>query len=163
MCFRPDTQALRLENVNLYVMRHVGVRALILDADNTVARWKESEVSDSVLSWIRMAQEAGFAVMVASNSGPERLAPLQERLGINCFGRMGKPLPFRLRRLARSLGLAPRQCAMIGDQILTDVLAGKLSGMHTVLLHPIDPSSEFSGTRVNRRIERVIKKIWKIQ
>ena len=33
MCFRPDTQALRLENVNLHVMRHVGVRVLLLDAD----------------------------------------------------------------------------------------------------------------------------------
>ena len=45
MCFRPDTQALRLENVNLYVMRHVGVRVLLLDADNTITRWNSPEIS----------------------------------------------------------------------------------------------------------------------
>ena len=51
---------------------------------------------------------------------------------------------------------------MIGDQILTDVLAGNLAGMHTVLLQPIDPSAEFAGTRINRKLEHVVKKLFKI-
>ena len=50
---------------------------------------------------------------------------------------------------------------MIGDQILTDVLAGNLAGMHTVLLQPIDTSAEFKGTKINRKLEKVIKKLWK--
>ncbi len=162
MCFRPDTQALALENVNLYVMRHVGVRALFLDADNTVARWNSHEISAPVRAWVQAAKDAGFAVMVVSNNHAQRLATLSRELEINCMPKMRKPLPFRLRRLARSLSLKPNQCAMIGDQILTDVLAGNLAGMHTVLLQPIDPSAEFAGTRINRKLEHVVKKLFKI-
>jgi HAD superfamily phosphatase (TIGR01668 family) len=162
MCFRPDTQALALQNVNLYVMRHVGVRALFLDADNTVAPWNSQEVSEPVRAWVRAAKEAGFAVMVVSNNHMERLQGLSQRLEIHCIPKMRKPLPFRLRRLARSLSLKPNQCAMIGDQILTDVLAGNLAGMHTVLLRPIDMTQEYAGTRINRKLERVIKKLLKI-
>ena len=65
-------------------------------------------------------------------------------------------------KLAKQLGVKPKQCAMIGDQILTDVLAGNLAGMHTVLLQPIDTSAEFKGTKINRKLEKVIKKLWKI-
>lgn len=162
MCFRPDTQALRLENVNLYVMRHVGVRVLLLDADNTITRWNSTEISPQVKEWVRTAKEAGFAVLVVSNNHAPRLEPISRQLEINCIPQVRKPLPFRLKKLAKQLGVKPKQCAMIGDQILTDVLAGNLAGMHTVLLQPIDTSTEFKGTKINRKLEKVIKKLWKI-
>ena len=162
MCFRPDTQALRLENVNLYVMRHVGVRVLLLDADNTITRWNSPEISPQVKEWVRTAKETGFAVLVVSNNHAPRLEPISRQLEINCIPQVRKPLPFRLKKLAKQLGVKPKQCAMIGDQILTDVLAGNLAGMHTVLLQPIDTSAEFKGTKINRKLEKVIKKLWKI-
>lgn len=162
MCFRPDTQALRLENVNLYVMRHVGVRVLLLDADNTITRWNSPEISPQVKEWVRTAKKAGFAVLVVSNNHAPRLEPISRQLEINCIPQVRKPLPFRLKKLAKQLGVKPKQCAMIGDQILTDVLAGNLAGMHTVLLQPIDISAEFKGTKINRKLEKVIKKLWKI-
>ena len=162
MCFRPDTQALRLQNVNLYCLRHVGVKVLLLDADNTLTPWNSPELLPEVVEWVETAKAAGFAVLVASNNTLERLRPLTERLRIGAVPRAGKPLPFGLRKAAKALGFAPKQCAMIGDQILTDVLAGNLAGMHTVLLQPIDTSREYTGTRINRALERVIKKLWKI-
>lgn len=162
MCFRPDTQALRLQNVNLYCLRHVGVKALLLDADNTLSPWNSPELSPEVVEWVESAKTAGFAVLVASNNSLRRLMPLTETLRIGAVPRAGKPLPFKLRRAAKTLGLAPRQCAMIGDQLMTDVVAGNLAGMHTVLLEPIDGNSEFLGTRINRAMERVVKKLWRI-
>ena len=81
MCFRPDTQALRLENVNLYVMRHVGVRVLLLDADNTITRWNSPEISPQVKEWVRTAKEAGFAVLVVSNpAAGADLPPIGDQL-----------------------------------------------------------------------------------
>ena len=65
MCFRPDTQALRLQNVNLYCLRHVGVKVLMLDADNTLSPWNSPELSPEVVGWVEGAKAAGFAVLVA--------------------------------------------------------------------------------------------------
>lgn len=162
MCFRPDTQALRLQNVNLYCLRHVGVKVLLLDADNTLSPWNSPELSPEVVEWVEGAKAAGFAVLVASNNSLKRLMPLTEKLRIGAVPRANKPLPFKLKKAAKALGFAPRQCAMIGDQLLTDVLAGNLAGMHTVLLEPIDTGREFLGTRINRTMERMVRRLWRI-
>lgn len=162
MCFRPNTQALRLQNVNLYCMRHVGVKVLLLDADNTICPWNCPDIASEVTEWVETAKDAGFAVLVVSNNSLERLKPLTEKLHIGALPKARKPLPFKLKKTVRELGFEPKQCAMIGDQIMTDVLAGNLAGMHTVLLQPIDPSVEFKGTKINRQLEKVVKKLWKI-
>ena len=112
MCFRPDTQALRLQNVNLYCLRHVGVKVLLLDADNTLSPWNSPELSPEVVEWVEGAKAAGFAVLVASNNSLKRLMPLTEKLRIGAVPRANKPLPFKLKKAAKALGFAPRQCAM---------------------------------------------------
>ncbi len=162
MCFRPNTQALRLQHVNLYCMRHVGVKVLLLDADNTICPWNCHDIDAEVVNWVQTAKDAGFAVLVASNNNLERLMPLTEKLGIGAIAKAGKPLPFKIKKAIKGLGFTPKQCAMIGDQVLTDVLAGNLAGMHTVLLQPIDLSAEFKMTVFNRKVEKVVKKLWKI-
>ena len=116
MCFRPDTQALRLENVNLYVMRHVGVRVLLLDADNTITRWNSPEISPQVKEWVRTAKEAGFAVLVVSNNHAPRLEPISRQLEINCIPQVRKPLPFRLKKLAKQLVTAANWVKMQSDE-----------------------------------------------
>jgi hypothetical protein len=45
--------------------------------------------------------------------------------------------------------------AVIGDQLLTDILGGKRMGMFTILVDPID-EREFIGTKVMRWIEGVL-------
>ena len=162
MCFKPDTQALRLQNVNLYCMRHIGVKVLLLDADNTISPWDSPSIAPEVIEWVETAKSAGFAVLIASNNSLERVKPLCEQLGIGALPRAGKPLPFRLKKAARALGFEPKACAMIGDQVLTDVIAGNLAGMHTVLLQPIDTTTEYKMTMINRNLEKVVKKLWKI-
>lgn len=162
MCFKPDTQALRLQHVNLYCMRHIGVKVLLLDADNTICPFNSPNVAPEVVQWVQTAKDAGFAVLIASNNTLKRLKPLCDTLGIGALPKAGKPLPFKLKKAVRSLGFEPKQCAMIGDQVLTDVIAGNLAGMHTVLLQPINLSAEFKMTTFNRNIEKVVKKLWKI-
>ena len=80
MCFTPNTRALRLQNVNLYCLRHVGVKVLMLDADNTLSPWNSPELSPEVVGWVEGAKAAGFAVLVASNNSLKRLLPLTEKL-----------------------------------------------------------------------------------
>ena len=162
MCFKPDTQALRLQHVNLYCMRHIGVKVLLLDADNTISPWGSNEIDPAVVEWVETAKSAGFAVLIASNNSLGRVRPLCDKLGIGALSSAGKPLPFRLKKAVRSLGFEPKQCAMIGDQVLTDVIAGNLAGMHTVLLQPISLADEYKVTMFNRGLEKVVKKLWKI-
>ena len=161
MSLRPDFCAPRLADVPLTALG--GARVLLLDADNTLAPWRDAVPDPAAARWVESAKAAGFRLCIASNSDAERLRPLEEALGIPAFPRAGKPLPSGLRRIAREMGAAPGACALIGDQLLTDVLAARLAGMRAVLLEPLDPSREFTGTRVNRVLERILLRIFRIR
>lgn len=161
MSFRPDFCAPRLADVPLTALG--GARVLLLDADNTLAPWRGAVPDPAAARWVESAKAAGFRLCIASNSDAERLRPLEEALGIPAFPRAGKPLPSGLRRIAREMGAAPDACALIGDQLLTDMLAARLAGMRAVLLEPLDPSREFTGTRVNRVLERILLRIFRIR
>ena len=161
MSLRPDFCVPRLADVPLTALG--GARVLLLDADNTLAPWRGAVPDPAAARWVESAKAAGFRLCIASNSDAERLRPLEEALGIPAFPRAGKPLPSGLRRIAREMGAAPDACALIGDQLLTDVLAARLAGMRAVLLEPLDPSREFTGTRVNRVLERILLRIFRIR
>lgn len=161
MSLRPDFCAPRLADLPLTALG--GARVLLLDADNTLAPWRGAVPDPAAARWVESAKAAGFRLCIASNSDAERLRPLEEALGIPAFPRAGKPLPSGLRRIAREMGAAPDACALIGDQLLTDVLAARLAGMRAVLLEPLDPSREFTGTRVNRVLERLLLRIFRIR
>ena len=161
MSLRPDFCAPRLADVPLTALG--GARVLLLDADNTLAPWRGAVPDPAAARWVESAKAAGFRLCIASNSDAERLRPLEEALGIPAFPRAGKPLPSGLRRIAREMGAAPDACALIGGQLLTDVLAARLAGMRAVLLEPLDPSREFTGTRVNRVLERILLRIFRIR
>ena len=161
MSLRPDFCAPRLADVPLTALG--GARVLLLDADNTLSPWRGAVPDPAAARWVESAKAAGFRLCIASNSDAERLRPLEEALGIPAFPRAGKPLPSGLRRIAREMGAAPGACALIGDQLLTDGLAARLAGMRAVLLEPLDPSREFTGTRVNRVLERILLRIFRIR
>ena len=161
MSLRPDFCAPRLADVPLTALG--GARVLLLDADNTLAPWRGAVPDPAAARWVESAKAAGFRLCIASNSDAERLRPLEEALGIPAFPRAGKPLPSGLRRIAREMGASPDACALIGDQLLTDGLAARLAGMRAVLLEPLDPSREFTGTRVNRVLERILLRIFRIR
>ena len=161
MSLRPDFCAPRLADVPLTALG--GARVLLLDADNTLSPWRGAVPDPAAARWVESAKAAGFRLCIASNSDAERLRPLEEAPGIPAFPRAGKPLPSGLRRIAREMGAAPGACALIGDQLLTDVLAARLAGMRAVLLEPLDPSREFTGTRVNRVLERILLRIFRIR
>lgn len=151
-----------IQQIDLDALRARGVKALLIDADNTLARWNSHEVSKAVLFWLDLAKAKGFLPIIVSNASRKRLAPLAARFSIPFQQRCNKPLPFGLLRAARQLGVKRRECLMIGDQLITDMTAGWLAGMQIMLVNPIDPDYEYEGTKANRRVERLLKKLFRI-
>ncbi|MCS7240619.1 MAG: HAD hydrolase-like protein, partial [Candidatus Bipolaricaulota bacterium] len=99
-----------------------------------------------------------FQIAVLTNACLPGDSPVRRalaELGIPLFERARKPLPFAFRRALRRLGAKPVEAAVIGDQLLTDVLGGKLAGIYTVLVPPLSPR-EARRTKVNRVLERIL-------
>jgi HAD superfamily phosphatase (TIGR01668 family) len=137
--------------------RSRGLRAVLLDLDNTLVHWHGSEVRPEIAEWLREQQTAGLRFCLASNTHrPRRLAALAETLDVPYELGVAKPAPAGLRRCLARINAVPAETAMIGDQIFTDIWGGNLCGLYTILVQPMSPR-EFIGTRVvSRPLERVV-------
>jgi HAD superfamily phosphatase (TIGR01668 family) len=153
--FGPDRFAPRLYDVPHEELEAAGIRGLIVDLDNTLLGFRETELADEHLSWVSRAHDRGFRIVMLSNNFSERVNGLAARLNVACIPNALKPLPFGFLRAKQCLGMRRREIAVVGDQLFTDVLGGKLCGFYTILTEPI-AAKDFAVTRVFRFFERLM-------
>ena len=120
-------------------LRQAGIRGLLLDIDGTLAQTRQPEPSPAVDAWLAEMRRSGVALYILSNNkSPERTRAFAERIGCGWRHRSHKPGRKGFAAAARELGLAPRELAIVGDQIYTDVLGGMRAGMHTLMVQSTD-------------------------
>ncbi len=154
--FHPDHMLAGIESLDARALSRRGVTLLFCDVDNTLTRWNDKAVPSRALALAARLRANNIDLCLVSNNKAPRVKPVAEALRADFIAKAGKPLPFALSAYRRSRRAAKRKCALIGDQLLTDVLAGNWAGMETHLVKPLDPSREFRGTRVNRFFERLL-------
>ena len=64
-------------------------------------------------------------------------------------------MPFAISKEREELGLNKKQVMMVGDQLITDMQAGNLAGVQTVLVKPLVETDKWN-TRINRFFEKII-------
>ncbi|MFN2450365.1 MAG: YqeG family HAD IIIA-type phosphatase [Candidatus Baltobacteraceae bacterium] len=152
----PNRFAVRLHDISLEEIAALGIRGLIVDLDNTLLGFRETELAAEHVAWVEEAHERGFAMVMVSNNFSERVRTIAARLRIECIPNALKPLPFGFWRAMKRLNLPRKQVAVVGDQLFTDVLGAKLSGnLYTILTEPIE-SKDFPITMMFRFFERLM-------
>lgn len=153
--FGPDRFAPRLAAVALDDLYDQGFRGLIIDLDNTLMGFRQTELEADHLEWVQEAHGRGFRMVMVSNNFTDRVTGIARQLNIACVPNALKPLPFGVLRAVNMLGLPRRQIAVVGDQLFTDVLSGKLCGLYTILTEPIE-AKDFPVTKIFRFFERLM-------
>ena len=142
------------------ILNDAGVRALLLDIDNTMTTHDNPVPADGVTEWIEMMKSEGFLLVVVSNNTGERVSRFSNLLGLDYEVKAAKPLPYGFRRACDRLGIRPEEAAVIGDQLFTDMMGGNLLGAYTVLTEPYELES-MKFFKFKRACERFIMKFWK--
>jgi uncharacterized protein len=153
--FGPDRYVSRLASLSVEELKELGFRGLIVDLDNTLMGFRQTELEADHLEWVECAHRNGFRIVMVSNNFTERVTGIARQLGVESIPNALKPLPFGVMRAIRMLDMPHRQIAMVGDQLFTDVLCGKLCGLYTVLTEPIE-NKDFALTKVFRFFERLM-------
>lgn len=136
-------------------LRASGIDTLLFDLDNTLLPRNAGEVPDSLRAWATEVKSQGFKVCIVSNNWHDRVVGVAADIGFDLVAKAIKPMPFAFKKALAKMGSTPDQAAIIGDQIFTDVLGGKLLGIRTVLVVPMT-SSDLPHTLLLRKIERVV-------
>ncbi|HWQ75554.1 MAG TPA: YqeG family HAD IIIA-type phosphatase [Syntrophomonas sp.] len=129
-----------------------GLRAFILDLDNTITEWNSQKLRDEVVAWFALIKERGFKACILSNNDAKRILQVAQRLDIPFIHRARKPLRRSFLQALALMEVEPSETAVIGDQIFTDVLGGNRAGLFTILVKPL-ARREFYGTKISRTME----------
>ena len=114
-----------------------GIRALLIDIDNTLAPYEQPDPDDSIRAWFEALREAGIHTALVSNNHAPRVERFNETLGLLAFSDSGKPSRKTLERAMRELGVTHAETAVLGDQLLTDAYGGKHIGLPAIIVPPI--------------------------
>lgn len=153
--FRATRYVKELPLVDVDDLVDAGVRLVLLDRDNTCVPRDAKVPPAAVMAWLDRAREAGLTLcMVSNNFHSDQVRGSAEQMGMDVVDHAMKPLPFALRRAMRMEGFSPRETVMVGDQVFTDVVAGKLAGVRTVLVRP-QSRKDLWYTHVFRVFERL--------
>jgi len=154
--FQPDWEVEHVCQLEPTVLAACGIRGLLLDVDCTLMPHGQWDVAPDVRSWLEALQATGMALCLVTNARRRRSEHISELLSLPCVSRAAKPLPWRTRRALEELGVPPEQVALVGDQIFTDVLVGKLLGIRTILVKP-QPGRQALSTWIKRPAERLLR------
>ena len=134
----PDRLFETYEEITPEYLRQRGIRLLLSDLDYTLAPKSQPEPDDALRRWLSEVQAAGVTVMILSNNrSPVRVERFCRDLGITYEGHAGKPSVKGFRRAMVRCGVTPRETAMLGDKLLTDMLGANRAGVLPLMVEPL--------------------------
>ncbi len=149
----PDYMFEQYDDVTPEFLSSIGVRGLLIDIDNTLAPYEQPVPDERHAAWFSALDAAGISTALISNNHRERVEEFNKTLGRQAYWHSGKPFGKTLKKVMRDWGLPREQVAVLGDQLLTDALAGKALGLTVLIVPPIrDKKTAF--VRFKRYLER---------
>ena len=153
---RPWRRECAITDVDVDELAASGVRCVLFDRDNTVVPRDTGVAPEPVMDWICRVREAGIALcMVSNNFHSQQVEASAAELGCAVVHHAMKPAPFAVRRALALVGVDASEAVLIGDQVFTDVMAGNLAGVRTILVEP-QSTSDLWYTHIFRVFERAI-------
>ncbi|MCL1846251.1 MAG: YqeG family HAD IIIA-type phosphatase [Defluviitaleaceae bacterium] len=131
------------------------IRGLIFDIDNTLTHFDEKAPSAKIAGLLRRLERKGFRICLVTNNTNKRLGHFNEGLNLPGIANAIKPLTRGIRYAMETMGTKPAETVIIGDQLLSDIWAGKNAKITTIMVKPIS-EKDFILVRAKRLIERRI-------
>lgn len=154
--FKPSVYRKNIFEIDYEKLKNSGIRCLVYDLDNTLGLISHKKCPDEAKKLIKKLQK-DFIVVISSNNTKRRLKPYLEELGIDGVAWSVKPSIRGLLIIKNKYKLKKKEMCIIGDQIVTDILAGKRFRIKTILVDPLG-EKDLKITGLNRRIENFIVK-----
>ena len=155
--FIPFAHANSIYEINPEFFVKHGVKVLFIDLDNTLDSYKAFTPKENAIAYIKRLQEHGITPVVVSNNKGKRVSSYAEGLHIDYVWGAMKPFPKKLRQEMEKRGLKEDEVMLVGDQMMTDVLAANGAHIRVVLTEKIVKEDQWT-THINRLFDRPIRK-----
>ncbi len=153
--FTPDYYVESYRAIDLERLKRQGIALLVCDIDNTLVPHDHARADDDVRAFIKRVKDSGLAVAFVSNNVKERVETFASEFHAPCYPFAKKPLKRTYRKMMNDLGYRSDQIAVLGDQLLTDMLGANRMHFYTILTNPV-AKRDLKCTKVNRVFEQMI-------
>ena len=152
--FYPDCYMNSTYEIDFDAYYEKGYRGIIFDIDNTLVPHgaPADERSRALLAHLK---ELGYQVVLLSNNKEPRVKMFNDVVKVSYIFKAGKPLVKNYLKAMEMMGTNKENTIFVGDQLFTDVWGAKRTGIHNVLVQPIDKKEEIQIV-LKRYLEKIV-------
>lgn len=155
----PDVYQKSIYTIDYQKLKSSGIHCLLFDLDNTLVPASVKVPNKKIKDFFEELKQQGFQLIVFSNSPKKRVKAFADQLAVGYVSSAMKPFKGKFQRVMKQYHYEESEVAMIGDQMLTDVLGGNSVGITTILVNPVS-RHDMIFTRLNRFLEdQIIRKL----
>ena len=138
LSLRPDRLYQQYTDVTAASLQKRGIKLLLCDLDYTLAAKRTPLPDETVKAWLRSMRETGIDIVIISNHRhPKRVLTYCHELGVAYIGRAQKPRRRGFKEAMEMMGVSAKETAMLGDKLLTDMLAANRAGVMALMVEPL--------------------------
>ncbi len=156
-CLAPDYFFYHYYDITASFLEQNAIECLLMDIDNTLAPYEQDEPDERMLEWFGMLSENNIKVALVSNNNEERVTKFIQKLGVLAFFDAHKPSAEFYISAMKMLKVPKCRTAVLGDQLLTDAMAGRNLGVRVIIVPPINDKKN-AFFKFKRALEKPIMK-----
>ena len=111
-----------------------GIRSLLIDIDGTLINRRTNMIPKAVKNWIRESKKLFSLYLISNNPSKKRIAKIAKELNLKYKYNASKPRKKVTLSAIKEMGSDPKNIAIIGDRIFTDIIVGNRCNIKTILV-----------------------------
>ena len=116
------------------VLQKEGISCLLLDVDGTLVNRKSTKITKAVKNWISESKKQFSLYLISNNPSKKRIAKIAKELNLKYKYNASKPRKKVTLYAIKEIGREPKNIAIIGDRIFTDIIVGNRCNIKTILV-----------------------------
>lgn len=152
----PNSYVENIEKINYKKLQELGITNLIFDIDNTIMPVNDIKVTAELKEFFNHLKK-DFTICLVSNNGEVRVNPVKMELEVMALASANKPKKEAYEKTLKLLKSTKQTTAMIGDQMLSDIVFGNQFGLYTILVEPFAKKYDIK-TGTSRILQNILMK-----
>jgi len=155
---KPDAVYGSVNEIPLDELVNRGISCFLLDFDNTLGPDHATAPDNYAYDYINKLKSRGLLCCLVSNAKSGRSAEIAKLLDIPCVTYAHKPRPDGIYRALKLMNTDKEHAVMVGDQVFTDVIAGRFAGVYTIMVEKYG-KKEIWYVMLKRPFEKLVRLI----
>ena len=158
LCY-PKMYQNKVENINYLKLKDMGIKCLVFDLDNTIALIDQDLIGDDIKKLLTNLKKS-FIIVIISNNKKFRVKKYADTLECDYVYKACKPFSKGFKKIAKKYNLKRKEIAVIGDQLITDIMGANLFKAYPILVDPL-AKKDLKISYFNRLLEKQVFKKYK--